>query len=91
MSNPEISREEADEELSVMNVENWGISIEAPTKAEIRKAVRQITTRKAQGADNIPVETLKKVHWDISEIAIPIICRYLGYGGDTRWLEGMFN
>ena len=33
--------------------------LEAPTQAEIRKAVRHITTRKVQGADNIPLETLK--------------------------------
>jgi hypothetical protein len=39
--------------------EKTGISIQAPTEAEIRKALRQITTGKARGADNIPLEALK--------------------------------
>jgi hypothetical protein len=60
MLNREISKEEASEALSVTNGENYCISIEAPTEAEIREHVRQITTRRAQGADNIPLETLKR-------------------------------
>jgi hypothetical protein len=55
MLNPEISKEEANEALSVMNGVNCYISIEAPTEAEIRKAVKKITTRRAQGAGNIPL------------------------------------
>lgn len=53
--NPEISKEEENEALSVINGDNCYLSIEAPTEAELKKAVRQITTRRAQGADNIPL------------------------------------
>jgi hypothetical protein len=47
MLNHEILKEEENEELNVTDQENSVISTEAPTEAEIRKALRQITTGKA--------------------------------------------
>lgn len=41
------------------NGENSGISTQAPTEADIRKALRHITTGKAPGADNIHLVELK--------------------------------
>jgi len=37
----------------VTNGENTGISTQAPIEADIREALRQITTGKALGVDNI--------------------------------------
>lgn len=39
--------------LKITNGENSGISAQAPIEADIRKALRHITTGKALGADNI--------------------------------------
>jgi hypothetical protein len=43
----------------VTNGENSGISTHAPTETDIRKALRQITTGKASGADNIHLVEVK--------------------------------
>ena len=59
MLNREITKEKENEELNVTHGHNSSISRETPTEAEIRKAVRQVTTVKAPGAENISPEALK--------------------------------
>jgi hypothetical protein len=43
----------------VTDGKNSGISTQAPTEADIRKALRQVTTEKAPEADNIHLVELK--------------------------------